>query len=934
MRLTRNVVMLLFHALLVVGYAPIWEDLGGSGMAAEGASCHFIDGKFVVFGGRTSFRTWVSTALRIADGGRWKNLPVPGEEGFIRSFHAAVPYMGKVYVFGGRTGLFSIANDILVVDPAVPSIQAVNPLGGTPPSPRQTHAAAIIGSKVYIHGGSTDPQLVSASDELFVYDLEANTWDFLGNGGGLRMGHQLVAYQDKLFAFGGSDAGSSYITRDVTVYDTKTGKWSVAPSQLEPRTGHTATVIDGKAWLIAGRNDKGMLGDVVVWNLAENRPEAAPAGLELRPPRQGHCAAYEGGEGKPILIYGGSLSYSKYFDSLQRLYLQPSGFQVLKRQQGTPKVVLSRGDAAVPKESALLFQERFKKVRTRVRAAALPEVITDGDVSENLAKATKLLSQPLPTKPQASVSVIKVHCLEFEASITGEEEARARLEEETSRLKELQQRANEIAGQHETNEAEMNQLMQEVENWTAKYDDLTQKLQEAEGKYESYDRNKESLKEDLRRLEAERSSAADLLDVNGKSMRLALLTLKSREEQFNNSKAKKDGQVSGLEALEQKVREKEEEIAEAKQKLVDAETNETSLDTQRTDLSKELESVKEKIAVIQKLLFEQRNLAPKIQEAQRVQRSAEEMSENWIQRVRAVAEPLGVETTGPTSCTGVLCDPPIDKHMKSLLDLLAQQELLLKTTEQKKVDVETELQNIITRRDALEKHLNVLEAELTDLQRQLRTLRYEQEYENRNLPKLEELFLQAQLEITRLETERKGYDIELARVMEIITEKKRQLDEEDKAFSGYTDMHQQLSREKHAAALKRESALDALETRMEHQERARKDRKEIRRRLGDAVREWDAIYSAHAKHARDLEVLYSQLAGSSGCDGIVAALRQAELQVSTLTQSQSALMKQAEDSERALEEMQRLLAVLKEEYNKSLQVNSKLRAAAEKSATH
>ncbi len=81
-------------------------------------------------------------------------------------FLLSLSLLSQIYIFGGKTGLFSVTNDFLVLDPSVfrsflqfctvtetKTLQKVIAKGPAP-SARFGHAAIVVGQKMFISGGS------------------------------------------------------------------------------------------------------------------------------------------------------------------------------------------------------------------------------------------------------------------------------------------------------------------------------------------------------------------------------------------------------------------------------------------------------------------------------------------------------------------------------------------------------------------------------------------------------------------------------------------------------------------------------------------------------------------------------------------------------------------------------------------------------------
>lgn len=152
---------------------------------------------------------------------------------------------------------------------------------------RALHAAAIVGSAMYVTGGEYFSR-TRPPDFLIKYDLIQNRWESLKPDSGepeSRFAHSMISYNDKLFVYGGIFRNNS-VTNELWVFDTISNMWDL---QLQPIKnyshkscrspefcapiavmGHTATVVDNKMIVIFGHNPNyGYLNTVQEFNLGK-----------------------------------------------------------------------------------------------------------------------------------------------------------------------------------------------------------------------------------------------------------------------------------------------------------------------------------------------------------------------------------------------------------------------------------------------------------------------------------------------------------------------------------------------------------------------------------------------------------------------------------------------------------------------------------------
>jgi hypothetical protein len=124
-----------------------------------------------------------------------------------RSLHAAALLNGIVYVFGGYDGVqrvntfhaFSFAEKRW--SPVLPSSNS-----STPPSPRDRHVAVAFGNSFYVHGGFDGTSRVS---DFWGFDFSSMTWREVvvasGRAPSPRHSHAAVVHRHSLYIFGGYD---------------------------------------------------------------------------------------------------------------------------------------------------------------------------------------------------------------------------------------------------------------------------------------------------------------------------------------------------------------------------------------------------------------------------------------------------------------------------------------------------------------------------------------------------------------------------------------------------------------------------------------------------------------------------------------------------------------------------------------------------------
>ncbi|XVF40751.1 hypothetical protein PTKIN_Ptkin01aG0140400 [Pterospermum kingtungense] len=130
----------------------------------------------------------------------------------------------SMFVIGGRADPFSILSDVWALNTVKNEWRLLNCTGTAFP-PRHRHAAAAVGSKIYVFGGLNNE---TVSSSLNVLDTNTLRWEELvvhGEWPCARHSHSMVAYGSKLFMFGGYSGEKPL--GDLYSFDIHTCLWKV-----------------------------------------------------------------------------------------------------------------------------------------------------------------------------------------------------------------------------------------------------------------------------------------------------------------------------------------------------------------------------------------------------------------------------------------------------------------------------------------------------------------------------------------------------------------------------------------------------------------------------------------------------------------------------------------------------------------------------------
>jgi len=130
------------------------------------------------------------------------------------------------------------------------------------PTERVTVGAAVVKGKIYVMGGNGDYH-----DTNEMYDPTTDTWATKTPMLTSRKSFGIAVYQDRIYVMGGvtgyNESTHSYIISGVNeIYDPATDTWETRASMPTHRYGIGANVVEGKIYVIGGKNASGWIDGV------------------------------------------------------------------------------------------------------------------------------------------------------------------------------------------------------------------------------------------------------------------------------------------------------------------------------------------------------------------------------------------------------------------------------------------------------------------------------------------------------------------------------------------------------------------------------------------------------------------------------------------------------------------------------------------------
>ncbi|KAL5775354.1 hypothetical protein ACOSP7_012911 [Xanthoceras sorbifolium] len=158
----------------------------------------------------------------------------------------------RMFVIGGRADPLNILSDVWVFSIAEKEWRLVECTGSAFP-PRHRHAAAVVGSKIYVFGGLNNNAI---SSSLHVLDTDNLRWEELSVSGEwpcARHSHPMVAYGSQIYMFGGHNGEK--VLGDLYSFDVHTCLWKkerVAGKNLHARFSHSMFLYKNYLGVIGG----------------------------------------------------------------------------------------------------------------------------------------------------------------------------------------------------------------------------------------------------------------------------------------------------------------------------------------------------------------------------------------------------------------------------------------------------------------------------------------------------------------------------------------------------------------------------------------------------------------------------------------------------------------------------------------------------------
>lgn len=252
-----------------------------------------------------------------------------------RSFHSAVEYGGRIWVFGGEIEDQKKTNLVHAYDTRSNQWEQIQ-ASGTPPSKRDGHSAVVYNHAMIIFGGSEEIppvkkhfSVVSDGDDLYreqctptmyAFHFRDHTWEMMKTekkGEPIsRREHSANMYLDNMIVFGGLVGEQLNDTNELYQFNFSTNSWlklgvDEKGEIPEPRRAHTAVVHNDSLFIFggSGQNFK-LFRDVYEFNFKNRLWTKIKTTGEVQYDRIYHTAV---SIGDSMVIFGGMYAQSDVY---------------------------------------------------------------------------------------------------------------------------------------------------------------------------------------------------------------------------------------------------------------------------------------------------------------------------------------------------------------------------------------------------------------------------------------------------------------------------------------------------------------------------------------------------------------------------------------------------------------------------------------------
>ncbi|WP_437690605.1 kelch repeat-containing protein [Sorangium sp. So ce176] len=293
---------------------PAWQSPPPPTMATRRShhAAALLGTRVLVTGGTNLYGVAIdSTELYDPAESAWSNAPAPGRMGRARTDHAAIALdSDRVLVIGGDRGgadsTYEVYDARTMSWEVEGTIPLDNPTEAASPAPLHRHTATRLGEEsgdVLIVGGTADLDNVAVYDNVFRYDPSTGALEEAARLLEPRTLHTATLLETgKVLVVGGYRSGAGLRTTEL--YDPASDTWTAGPSMMEgsERYMHTATLLPDGRVLVVGYSPLTEIYDPSTNSFSPGEP------LETHGKRHAHSATLL--PNGCVLVAGGRLNSS------------------------------------------------------------------------------------------------------------------------------------------------------------------------------------------------------------------------------------------------------------------------------------------------------------------------------------------------------------------------------------------------------------------------------------------------------------------------------------------------------------------------------------------------------------------------------------------------------------------------------------------------
>ena len=258
-----------------------WERKADMPTARTGVSVSVVDGKIYAIGGTELKRFEIDVFDEIKREWRkvrvWepKELPTvemydPVTDTWTRKADMPTPRQTttcvvneKIYAIGGsatinfQEGKPTRLKTVEVYDPVTDTWAKAKSMNYA----RDGATVSVVDGRIYVMGGTGWPQIPNQPgpylSNIEVFNPEANQWRDIEEMFEPKSGHSASVIDGKIYVIGGGFWENGLYTHlsTIEIYDPKMGGWISRPDMPMSKLGHTAEVINGEIYIFGGHSD-------------------------------------------------------------------------------------------------------------------------------------------------------------------------------------------------------------------------------------------------------------------------------------------------------------------------------------------------------------------------------------------------------------------------------------------------------------------------------------------------------------------------------------------------------------------------------------------------------------------------------------------------------------------------------------------------------